>query len=61
MDGSPEAGMKRIGTDRFEKMVQDVLKTFSAIERAHESDGERIMGPMHPIHAKTYRDLERKK
>jgi hypothetical protein len=32
MDGSAEAGIKRIGTERFEKMVRDVVRT---MERAH--------------------------
>lgn len=27
MDGSFEAGIKRIGTERFEKMVRDVMKS----------------------------------
>src|SRR5438094_141801 len=30
MDGSTEAGLKRIGTERFEKLVQDVMKALPA-------------------------------
>jgi hypothetical protein len=32
MDGSLEAGMKRIGTERFEEMVRDVIRALPSLE-----------------------------